>query len=165
MTKLQSWRTFFLLPSVGLMKVWGDSDISFPLQRMCNVLSCNLFVHLWRNYSVHISEFLQCHEMCPSASISQSLVSNTGWISWHLILAWRTSKPSLPPCQDSARQCRKTRGGTLEDPLERKVAFKRAWSAHASCWNPSTLVIDTKKVQNKKRQLQWLKDAELNYDV
>lgn len=128
------------------MRLWYEAIqlFSAPLQQMCNILvSCNLFVHLVKILEcTHISA-MKCIRLLASVS------HWSGWIEWRLTLAWRTSKPSLPPCQDSARQCRTTKGGTAEDPLERKVAFRWAQDtcARASCWNPSTLII----VKGKKK--------------
>lgn len=68
--------------------------------------------------------FLKCHEEFSWASILQSFRDTRSlWGSWvqlffslweHcLVLAWRTSKPSMPPCQYSARRCRGSRGGPV----------------------------------------------------
>ncbi len=75
-------------------------------------------------------KFLECFWSAMKSLVEQASFSHSGTEArfegatskcfplWErcLVLTWRTSKPSMPPCQYSARQCRRSRGGPIWSP-------------------------------------------------
>lgn len=115
---------------------------------------CHVYVSVRCFRSLHciplkfLECFLKCHEEFSSASILQSFRdTSSSWGSWVqvfyfsffsplwyrcLVLTWRTSKPSMPPCQYSARQCRWSKGGPIVSPTIATSGIQGAWRSQTT---------------------------------